>query len=85
MFHLQANVSRQRDLPQDPRLIVVPPRMNLYIEHNLQINQIFAKFTSEAEVWPYSIDEGIPDMTHSWQLFGSSPRAGLFKILSVIN
>ena len=30
LFHLQANVSRQRDLPDDPRLLVVPPRMNLY-------------------------------------------------------
>lgn len=75
LFHLKANVSRQRDLPRDPRLMVVPPRMNLYIKKNLQINRIFARFTSEAEVWPYSIDESILDMTHSWQLFGQSPRA----------
>lgn len=75
LFHLQANVSRPRDLPRDPNLIVVPPRMNFYIKKNLQINQIFARFTSEAEIWPYSIDESILDMTHSWQLFGQSPRA----------
>ena len=31
LFHLKANVSRKRDLPNDPRLWVVPPRMNLYI------------------------------------------------------
>ncbi len=29
LFHLKANVSRKRDLPNDPRLWVVPPRMNL--------------------------------------------------------
>ncbi|TGD22833.1 Y-family DNA polymerase [Companilactobacillus suantsaicola] len=74
LFHLKANVSRQRDLPQDPRLIVVPPRMNLYIKRNLQINSIFHEFAAESDVWPYSIDESIIDMTKSWQLFGNSPR-----------
>lgn len=74
IFHLKANVSRQRDLPQDPRIIVVPPRMNLYIKRNLQINNIFREFAAEKDVWPYSIDESIIDMTHSWQLFGDSPK-----------
>ncbi|MQS76293.1 Y-family DNA polymerase [Companilactobacillus halodurans] len=74
IFHLKANVSRQRDLPEDPRLIVVPPRMNLYIKRNLQINSIFREFAAERDVWPYSIDESILDMTHSWRLFGNSPR-----------
>ena len=74
IFHLKANVSRQRDLPQDPRLIVVPPRMNLYIKRNLQINNIFREFAAERDVWPYSIDESIIDMTHSWKLFGDSPK-----------
>ena len=32
LFHLKANVSHKRDLPNDPRLWVVPPRMNLYIQ-----------------------------------------------------
>lgn len=74
LFHLKANVSRKRDLPNDPRLWVVPPRMNLYIQRNLQINQIFHQFASEKEVSPYSIDESILDMTHSWRLFGNSIR-----------
>jgi len=74
LFNLKANVSRQRDLPQDPRIIVVPPRMNLYIKRNLQINDIFREFAAECDVWPYSIDESILDMTHSWQLFGETPR-----------
>lgn len=30
-YHI-TNVNRRRDLPDDPDLIVVPPRMNLYIE-----------------------------------------------------
>lgn len=73
LFHLKANVSRQRDLPSDPRLIVVPPRMNLYIKKNLQINNIFRRFVADADLWPFSIDESILNLTHSWHLFGSSP------------
>ena len=74
LFHIKTNVSRKRDLPNDPRLWVVPPRMNLYIQRNLQINQVFHQFAAEKEVWPYSIDESILDMTHSWRLFGNSVR-----------
>lgn len=73
MYHLQANVSRQRDLPQDEQLIVVPPRMNMYIQKNLQINQIFQRYTAPADIWPYSIDEAILNLTHSWRLSGQSP------------
>ncbi len=74
LYHLKSNVSRKRDLPEDPQLWVVPPRMNLYIKRNLQINQLFTHFAAEKDIWPYSIDESIIDMTHSWSLFGRSPR-----------
>ena len=66
LYHLKANVSRQRDLPQDGRLIVVPPRMNLYIERNLQINNIFRRFVAEEDLWPYSIDESILDLSETY-------------------
>ncbi|MFB9770534.1 Y-family DNA polymerase [Lactiplantibacillus modestisalitolerans] len=84
LFHLKANVSRQRDLPQDPRLVVVPPRMNLYIKRNLQINQIFTRFVAEEDLLPYSIDESILDLTHSWHLFGDSPKAVARRIQETV-
>ncbi|MCT4397598.1 excinuclease ABC subunit A [Pediococcus ethanolidurans] len=68
-----SNVSRCRDLPDDPRLKVVPPRMNLYIKKNLQINEIFTQFVADEDCYPYSIDESILDMTKSWRLFGRTP------------
>lgn len=67
------NVDRAYEVPSDPRLLVVPPRMNLYIKKNLAINQIFREFAAGAQCWPYSIDESIVEMTHSWRLFGESP------------
>ncbi|VDG19440.1 excinuclease ABC subunit A [Lactobacillus paracollinoides] [Lactiplantibacillus mudanjiangensis] len=84
LYHLQANVSRQRDLPADPRLVVVPPRMTLYIQRNLQINAIFNRFVADYDLLPYSIDESILDLTHSWHLFGETPRAVAQRIQHTI-
>lgn len=75
-----SNVTRQYDLPKDKRLLIVPPRMNLYIKRNLQINQIFDEFAAEKDILPYSIDESLIDMTHSWKLFGKSVREVARKI-----
>ncbi|WP_057769047.1 Y-family DNA polymerase [Lactobacillus selangorensis] len=74
LYHLKNNVSRATDLPHDPRLLIVPPRMNLYIRKNLQINQIFKEFVAPEDLVPYSIDESILDLTHSWRLFGATPH-----------
>lgn len=71
LFHI-SNVNRKRDLPNDERLIVVPPRMNLYIEKNLAVNNIFREFVADEDLLPYSIDESILDITHSWHLFGNN-------------
>lgn len=71
LFHI-TNVFRKRDLPNDERLIVVPPRMNLYIEKNLAVNKIFNQYCANEDLQPYSIDESILDITHSWRLFGNN-------------
>lgn len=44
LYHLKANVSRQRDLPTDSRLLVLPPRMNLYIKKNLDMTKSWHLF-----------------------------------------
>lgn len=67
------NVSRVRNLPDDPRLLKVPPRMNLYIHQNMQINHIFQQFAALEDIVPYSIDESLIQMQHSWKLFGKTP------------
>lgn len=60
------------DLPNDDRLIIVPPRMHLYEEKNRQLNQLFLEFVGAHELLPYSIDESILDVTHHWQQYGPS-------------
>ena len=69
------NVMRKRDVPMTRGLIIAPPRMNLYIQENLKINNIYREYTTEDKVLPYSIDESILDVTDTWQFFGDSPEA----------
>lgn len=79
LFHI-SNVNRKRDIPNDERLIVVPPRMNLYIEKNLAVNHIFNQYCADEDLLPYSIDESILDITHSWRLFGNNILQVIRKI-----
>lgn len=61
-----SNVTRRRDVPNDPRLIIVEPRMNHYIAMNKKVNDIFRQYVSEEDLHLYSIDESILDITPNW-------------------
>ncbi|HFN1480810.1 TPA: type VI secretion protein ImpB, partial [Enterococcus faecium] len=47
-YHI-TNVSRATDLPYPlpKELHIVPPRMNLYIKKNMEVNQIFRKYVAD--------------------------------------
>ncbi|WP_421823498.1 Y-family DNA polymerase [Fructobacillus tropaeoli] len=75
-----SNVTRKRDLPQAPSLVMANPRMNLYIEKNMALNQIFLEFVDQEHLLPYSIDESILDVTSFWHLFGNTPEEVALKI-----
>lgn len=51
------------------KTLIVPPRMALYIEENLKIQRILKNFATDAEIYPYSIDEGFVDLTLSLDYF----------------
>lgn len=76
-----SNVSRQYDIPDHPDLHIVPPRMNLYIERNMQINDIFRQYVSDDDLYIYSIDESFVRIQSSKRLFGKTAYefATLFK------
>ena len=48
---------------------IVPPRMSLYIEKNLEIQRILQNYGSPEDILPYSIDEGFIDLTSSLNYF----------------
>lgn len=76
-----SNVSRQYELPDHPDLYIVPPRMNLYIERNMQINNIFREYVSDDDLYIYSIDETFVRIQASKRLFGKTAYefATMFK------
>lgn len=47
----------------------VPPRMDLYIKKNIQIQHIFHNYASVDDILPYSIDEKFIDFTSSLNYF----------------
>ena len=66
------NVSRKFELPRHPDLLIVPPRMSLYANLNVKINDIYRSFVSEEDLLIYSIDESFLNVTKSHLLFGKS-------------
>ena len=48
---------------------IVPPRMDLYIKKNIQIQHIFQNYASVDDILSYSIDEGFIDLTSSLNYF----------------
>lgn len=68
-----SNVMRARDVPNHKELIIVPPRMNFYIQENMKINNIYRSVVADQDLHIYSIDESILDVTASLNLFVPSP------------
>ncbi|HDM9433489.1 TPA: excinuclease ABC subunit A, partial [Listeria monocytogenes] len=58
--------SRKFEVPEDdPRIIIAPPRMQLYLKVNELIQKIFLRYVSREDFHVYSIDEAFLDVTHS--------------------
>ena len=51
------------------RTLIVPPRMDRYIEKNIEIQHMFQNYASSNDILPYSIDEGFIDLTSSLNYF----------------
>ena len=72
--------AKKQGLPTNPEYVryieswvratfIVPPRMDLYIEKNMEIQHLFQNYASVEDILPYSIDEGFIDLTSSLNYF----------------
>jgi nucleotidyltransferase/DNA polymerase involved in DNA repair len=52
-----------------PELVVVRPRMQVYLDTSIKLTEILERFSDQVE--PYSIDEQFMDITGSIKLFGA--------------
>lgn len=60
-----------------PGLVIIPPRMELYLKISVQIATALEAYSDKIE--PYSVDELFADMTHTYKHTASTPeQAALF-------
>ncbi|ALV20818.1 MULTISPECIES: Y-family DNA polymerase [Carnobacterium] len=76
-----SNVTRKRDIPYHPDLLIVPPRMQFYIEKNTEINDIFRKYVSDEDLHIYSIDESFVSVRASLKLFKRKSAYDLARMI----
>ncbi|WP_420780594.1 Y-family DNA polymerase [Streptococcus canis] len=67
------------------RTLIVPPRMDRYIEKNIEIQHVFQNFASPEDILPYSIDEGFIDLTASLNYFVHDDNMGRKAKLDVVS
>lgn len=73
-FGVHSAMPMSRAIRLCPGAIVLPVRMERYVEFSKKIRAIFSRFTPQIE--PISLDEAFLDVTGSLRLFGSAEKMG---------
>ena len=73
-FGIHSAMPMRQAILRCPQAVVLPVRMNRYVEVSKQIRDIFYTYTPEIE--PLSLDEAFLDMTGCIALFGSAENIG---------
>lgn len=71
-LYLVKTGTRVFEIPRGAKIQIVEPRMELYLQKNLAIVEIFKRYVPMEDLHVYSIDESFLDVTNSHSLFGSS-------------
>lgn len=61
--------------------IIASPRMSLYMEYSTKIYNIYLKYVSKEDIYPYSIDEVFCDITDYLNLYKTTPEELVGKII----
>ncbi len=64
--------SRLYEIPNDPRIIVVNPKMELFIRISTEITKLFYRYAPPNAVHTYSIDESFIDVKGLEKIWGDS-------------
>ncbi|MCT9927972.1 Y-family DNA polymerase [Enterococcus faecalis] len=76
-----SNVTRKDEVPDHPELLIVPPRMNLYMKRNSEINNLLKRFVADEDHSVFSVDESFIDITASLKYFNCDTAYRLAKII----
>lgn len=77
------NVSRARDLPfpYPNDLVIASPRMAVYMQKNMEINNIYKKYVDESNHHVYSVDESFLDVTDGLKMYGVNNAYELARVI----
>lgn len=76
-----SNVTRKDEVPDHPELLIVTPRMNLYMKRNSEINNLLKRFVADEDHSVFSVDESFIDITASLKYFNCDAAYRLAKII----
>jgi DNA polymerase V len=76
-----SNVTRKDEVPDHLDLLVVPPRMNVYMKKNQEINNLYKRFVADEDHSVFSVDESFLDITASLSYFNCDSAFKLAKII----
>ncbi|WP_349356686.1 Y-family DNA polymerase [Enterococcus faecalis] len=76
-----SNVTRKDEVPDHTDLLIVPPRMNLYMKRNSEINNLLKRFVADEDHSVFSVDESFIDITASLRYFNCDTAYRLARII----
>ncbi len=76
-----SNVTCKDEVPDHTDLLIVPPRMNLYMKRNSEINNLLKRFVADEDHSVFSVDESFIDITASLRYFNCDTAYRLARII----
>ncbi|MCP8616778.1 DinB/UmuC family translesion DNA polymerase [Salirhabdus salicampi] len=64
--------NRLFEIPDDPRIVIVPAQMNMYLDVSVEITRLFSQYVPKENIHTYSVDESFLDVTGTEKLWGSA-------------
>ena len=62
--------SRKFDIPEDPRIVVVEPKMAIYVRVSMEILRVFHRYVPKEAIHAYSVDESFLKVDGAGKLWG---------------
>lgn len=78
------NRCRLFEIPKNIDYIIAPPRMKKYIEYAAKIYGLYLKYISKTDIYVYSIDECILDVTDYLKIYNIKAKDFALKLMGEI-
>ncbi|WP_279326596.1 DNA polymerase thumb domain-containing protein [Aeribacillus kexueae] len=70
--------SRLFEIPEDPRIQIIQPKMGMYLRISTEITRLLNRFVPKQSIHTYSVDESFIDVSGVEQMWGDSRTVARF-------